>query len=409
MSISVSPHSTLGDSHFGPVIVSEGSTSVTGQGTPNYRQLMQRGLPLPENPYTRNMTNRETPVGLGYVNWTKPEDGLVPLNINQGPSGAYIEDLSSYAYALDKANAKSVRSFYSNAKDSDAQALVAMAEMPRTFGLIADTAKRAAGFIRGMKRGDVGGAFKSLDLEKGRHFRGVTRQSNSLRKHGSRKDVFDHAANTWLEVKYGWKPLLYDIEASAELMARNWSESPVDITIKGSGRYSVPIQSALPVDPFVDLGYPLTFLHGGSASGTYQAKVRYTCNYQVLDPSLRNANVAGLINLSTVVWELIPYSFIFDWFIPFGDFIEAQTALYGLNFISGSRTDVQQLEGKAHLTRYRTTFGYDIHYQLERFKMDRNIILQAPSAISILNSKGLSSLLNFDKAATALSLLNRVR
>jgi hypothetical protein len=46
----------------------------------------------------------------------------------------------------------------------------------------------------------------------------------------------------------------------------------------------------------------------------------------------------GLLNPATVAWELVPYSFIADWFVPVGDYLTGLTADCGLVFKGGSVT-----------------------------------------------------------------------
>lgn len=35
-------------------------------------------------------------------------------------------------------------------------------------------------------------------------------------------------------------------------------------------------------------------------------------------------------------WELVPYSFVIDWFLPIGDFLAQYSSTDGLTFLSGS-------------------------------------------------------------------------
>ena len=50
---------------------------------------------------------------------------------------------------------------------------------------------------------------------------------------------------------------------------------------------------------------------------------------------IRNDTKYGLVNPLSLGWELIPFSFVVDWCMPIGNFLEALTAHYGLTFDSG--------------------------------------------------------------------------
>lgn len=64
---------------------------------------------------------------------------------------------------------------------------------------------------------------------------------------------------------------------------------------------------------------------------------------------LTNANLAefsslGLINPLEIIWELVPYSFVVDWFLPVGNWLSSMTADAGFTFQGGSlsrKTDVK--------------------------------------------------------------------
>lgn len=44
----------------------------------------------------------------------------------------------------------------------------------------------------------------------------------------------------------------------------------------------------------------------------------------------------GLVSPASVVWELVPWSFVIDWFLPVGKMIEAASANWGQQFLGGS-------------------------------------------------------------------------
>jgi hypothetical protein len=61
--------------------------------------------------------------------------------------------------------------------------------------------------------------------------------------------------------------------------------------------------------------------------------------YGRIDPNsngLRTLNQLGLLNPASLVWELVPWSFVVDWFCPIGPVLNAMTAPAGLTFVTGT-------------------------------------------------------------------------
>jgi hypothetical protein len=60
---------------------------------------------------------------------------------------------------------------------------------------------------------------------------------------------------------------------------------------------------------------------------------------RISNETLANASSIGILNPLQIAWELVPYSFVVDWFMPVGSFLETLTDTAGLTFVSGVRTD----------------------------------------------------------------------
>lgn len=116
-------------------------------------------------------------------------------------------------------------------------------------------------------------------------------------------------AAAWLEAVYGWLPLMSDVKAGAEALAFNLNKPR-----KHTYRASIKVDGkARPANDIVT-----------TASG----RVRHSLRAQITleeDPSLV-ANLQ-LDNPALVAWELVPYSFVADWFLPIGGWLEARSFL----------------------------------------------------------------------------------
>lgn len=111
-------------------------------------------------------------------------------------------------------------------------------------------------------------------------------------------------ANNWLELQYGWLPLVNDVYEGAIFLAHH---------------LNVPLQKVYRVSRRVlGQGYSI----GNTFAWSFEdIKIRES---KTLKATIREKNVVGLSGLLDplpIVWELLPYSFIIDWFIPIGNYL----------------------------------------------------------------------------------------
>lgn len=125
-------------------------------------------------------------------------------------------------------------------------------------------------------------------------------------------------SNVWLEMSYGWKPLLQDIYGAVETL-----QQPM---LHGSGE--VVTGSGVVRSDFTWSSGPYYYATWQRISRVCKAKVQATV--EIKNPNLWLANKLGLINPATVVWEVIPFSFVVDWFVPVGRFLESFTDFVGV-------------------------------------------------------------------------------
>lgn len=124
------------------------------------------------------------------------------------------------------------------------------------------------------------------------------------------------AADKWLETQYAWKPLLSDIYDTSKVLSegvkRNSQVVSAVRTIQDGAAYK-----------------------SGAARGTVSVGYRCKLYYKVSNSSIDALSRLGLINPLEVAWELVPFSFVIDWFIPVGTLLEAYSSTMGMTFIDG--------------------------------------------------------------------------
>lgn len=171
-----------------------------------------------------------------------------------------------------------------------------LAEYNQSISMMTNRVKQIHAFTRSVRKLDFEGAARAL----------------GLRSKPSRVSPSRSVASNWLEYSFGWKPLLSDIHSSIDFL-----QTPIKtLNPKGSASDTWFINS----NP---TGYPKKV-----GSGT--KKVSQGCKVTISNPNLWLANSLGLVNPLTIAWEVIPFSFVIDWFVNVEQFLSSGTDLLGL-------------------------------------------------------------------------------
>lgn len=177
---------------------------------------------------------------------------------------------------------------------------VNLAEYNQSIAMMVNRTRQLARFTRHLMRLNFVAAAAALGLD-GKPARVSVRRS---------------MANNWLEYSFGWKPLIMDIYSTIDLL-----QEPIkSITPKGSASAS---------DIYDD---------NPSAGGLIWTRKRrfgmlrakQGCEISISNPNLYLANNLGLANPAIVAWELVPFSFVIDWFANVGNFLSSGTDFLGL-------------------------------------------------------------------------------
>jgi hypothetical protein len=143
------------------------------------------------------------------------------------------------------------------------------------------------------------------------------------------------AASSWLEYSYAWKPLVADVFDQAKNLSEFLTErSYVVRQARGSAKLRKTYLENIPT------GYPVWI---NRKKVEIINKVSYVVEYRIRDGGGSVGNVFGLENPLLIAWELVPFSFVADWFLPLGDFLQSLTAYQGLEFHRGSKTSHRRI------------------------------------------------------------------
>lgn len=206
-------------------------------------------------------------------------------------------------------------------KDQDINLAQAFAERRQTVGLLYNAADTVLNGIRGLRRGNIPAFRKMLD-----HYT----PKRALRE-GSR--ATKKLANRWLENAYGWTPAMSDFHGAVDALGKAHDSGlklPI-VTVKaGSTTRERGVREAFHFGPMLFQDFE-----------TQRCFVRL--DFIEDNPFEIALSKLGLTNPALLAWELIPFSFVVDWFYPAGNWLNSLDATRGWKFQSGSVSQVCQL------------------------------------------------------------------
>lgn len=184
-----------------------------------------------------------------------------------------------------------------------------LGELPQGLRFIYDTTKTVLRSALLLKRGNVVGALKEL---------GFNRRTSALE---IINDSTQNAAKAALAWKFGVAPMANDIVNVAGEIGKAM-QRPDFIKIKSTGTEPVPLSPP----------------SGGSVNGDLTWVVQV--GYNLRPKPAYSLAFLGLTNPLATAWELVPLSFVINWFISIGDVLGALDAGVGLDVMSGYETYV---------------------------------------------------------------------
>jgi hypothetical protein len=184
------------------------------------------------------------------------------------------------------------------------------------------------------------------------------------------------AGNAWLELQYGWLPLIGDVYQAAQLLAYvSQREKNLVCTIRVSARREAEEVNVQPASPYPGANVVFDEIR------KWTEQKRLVFHYRLQDEGLQVASLLGLTNPLEIVWELVPFSFVADWFIPIGDFISNASALHGITPLDYSLGRKVDLTFKAENFRFSGEIGgLDVYGAGESrlVKIQRDVYQGAP-------------------------------
>jgi len=186
---------------------------------------------------------------------------------------------------------------------------ISLGECRETFHFIAGAMSRIAKSYRLLKRGHIVRSLQTLTGMK----------STKLR------DIIQGASSAWLAYVYGLKPLVNDVSDMVRVLDKGLRTSEGLLSARVS--FSVPVDASM--SRTYDSGEHFTKRALGSVIFTGRLW------YKIDNPTLYTLEQVGLINPAEVLWELIPFSFVVDWFVPVTNYLVNILPPQGVRFVDG--------------------------------------------------------------------------
>jgi hypothetical protein len=219
-------------------------------------------------------------------------------------------------------------------QDIDLTLLVA--EANQTFDLITSVASRLIRGYSALRSGKLSKVFNNIGVDKNtpipyylkkKYGIKTSRQLKSVYRSRYRNRGYDFAADAWLELQFGWKPLLSDVDGAAKALAKHFGGNQLPFIVARGYCDTVFTRDVMAYDN-IPLFKKTPILR--------TSLVTFIAKYDVDDPVKVKAQSLGLANPVNTAWQLIPFSFVADYFYPIGDYLGALSASNGLVPVDGS-------------------------------------------------------------------------
>jgi hypothetical protein len=252
-------------------------------------------------------------------------------------------------------------------------AAVFLGEGREALATMVEAARRINKSVRQLRKGQVVQAAESLVGKK------------RARKHSnisSSKVNADWVSSNWLQLQYGWLPLVKDVFGAAKHLAW-YLERDQPMVYRASLRKSGP-----GVSP--------------SSSYTVSGSVYQRKSIKAIVTRINQVSLLGLTDPASLAWEKLPWSFVADWFIPVGNYLEAVNLDRSLTakYVISHKT-YQSCTGATYIGggSQRWSAGYlRVNIRFER-------TVESSLPVRLPQFKPLSEVPSWTRAANAISLL----
>lgn len=129
-------------------------------------------------------------------------------------------------------------------------------------------------------------------------------------------------SNLYLQWHFGVDPLVKDVQGAAAVLTDQFPSKRL------SGSSQEYLQHLVYAD---DPANPGTY---SEDRWDMRVRTRQGCVVHITNPNLALANQLGLLNPAALAWEIVPFSFVADWFVNVGDWLQGFSDFAGMTLDS---------------------------------------------------------------------------
>lgn len=297
-----------------------GFFSEFSENVPGFHALVRDHKPLPQHDYFWHRFD-----GRQIRNPTSPYVSSVRNNANWFPDAVWngfvvnaFGGASAPCPSLSELRNSVQNRLLSKVRNSSIDLGVALGEYSETASFVSNAMYKVAKSYKQLRRGNASGAVRTLIGKKGEAgFRPGNADQIS--------DVVAASSSAWLAYTYGLTPLVNDVNDAVTAYARSRRPYPLVRIVRSRKDRQFFVKAPTYVDG------PLKI---DSAVGA-NLSVSGCVAFYVTNPLVKTLDECGLVNPLSVAWELVPFSFVVDWFVPVGAYLQGIVPPQGVDFLYG--------------------------------------------------------------------------
>ncbi len=311
------------------------SLSKTWVRTANFTNLKRTHTRLPDNAFSYDLV--KAPETRGHLlapqykgavagSWTQREYWWSGPFLMVIPSAPVLSNMNWNAL-----NAQLIQ----KAKGNQWNVPIFLAEGRKTIEMVAQSATRLALCARALRRGRFDDFVRLAHPSAAKKLHQAVKSGNLTRKFGKSfaADPVKTFSQYWLEHTYGWVPFMSDIRSAVNTLldVRDHPDS-LDGTVRAKYSSGPITTSSRNVLLYTYSAESLSIY--GNTSTLSKQTLKGTWRYSLKPEDIPGR--FGLLNPLEVAWELVPFSFVADWFAPIGDYFAALDAPKRFNHLGGT-------------------------------------------------------------------------
>lgn len=278
---------------------------------PGFHRLQKLRAPLPENPYYWRATRGESPYSFTYNGWRNERQARGYATYVDACLAGYLDNQIGNRFSC--TSLREIEDYVGNrllskVRNQEINLGTTFGEIGETIDMVSSSARTLARAYSAARRGNVAGVVRA--------YTGSSAESRVM-------DVAKAGANANLAFNFGVRPLVDDVYGLYDQMVLKNSPQYRDVHVVKASRF-MPCEAQ---------GFSSNGFHFNSIKGTITVKGSVT--FWVTNPLLKTLDSLGLLNPIAVAWELVPYSFVVDWFLPIGAALESIVPPQGVQFTKG--------------------------------------------------------------------------